>query len=79
MKLVIEVLTRSLKNLEAETSNIEATIAELDNEIKERRQDLYLIAVKSQELKQAISILEGTKTNAITSKNKKTKSSSNNS
>ena len=78
MKLVIEVLSRSLKNLEAEETNILNSIDELNQHISEQQKDLEALRSKMNELKQAISIL-GVKDGTPTSKDKKAKSKGSNS
>lgn len=77
MKLVIEVLSRSLANLQAEENNILNTIDEINGELAERKQDLNVLRSKMQELTLAISIL-GAKDVTTTSKDKKIKSKSSN-
>lgn len=78
MKLVLEVLSRSLKNLEAEETNMLNSIDELNQHISEQQKDLDALRNKMQELKEAISIL-GARDVTITSKDKKTKSKGSNS
>lgn len=78
MKLVIEVLSRSLRNLEAEEMNILKSLNELQEDILEQQKDLNLLRSKMSELNQAISIL-GEKNVTITSKDKKIKSKGDNS
>lgn len=75
MKLVLEVLNRSLINLKAEKENIHSEIINLRQEIQTQMDTLQTIDLKIDEVQSAVSILKESE-NVVTSKNKKIKSSS---
>ncbi len=75
MKLVLEVLNRSLINLKAEKENIHSEIGNLRQEIQTQMETLQTIDLKIDEVQSAVSILKESE-NVVTSKNKKIKSTS---
>jgi uncharacterized membrane protein len=75
MKLVLEVLNRSLINLKAEKENIHSEITNLRQEIETQLDTLQTIDLKIDEVQSAVSILKESE-NVVTSKNKKVKSTS---